>query len=531
MRDSSGARCDGCKMRFFSILTAMIVTVALYFWVMERDLLFALASADAEPTAEAAEPSTPARARAVSVVAIHSRAQEVEQAVLARGQTEASRAVDVRAETSGRVVSEPLRKGAFVEKDALLCRIDSGTREVALEDALARLSEAKARVPAAEAALAEAESRVPAAQSALDEAQARVPAAEAALSEAEARVPAAEAALRQAEAQLPLVEALRAEAEARLVEARKNYENAVKLFEQGFVAETRVNSARAAFESAQAGVEQVKSQFEAARAGVEQARANLAAAKAAVEQARANLAGARAAVASARSQLEGAEAAVQSARAQVESARAAIETAEAQVASARTELERIEIRAPFAGLLETDTAELGTLLQPGGLCATILQLDPIKLVGFVPETRVDEIATGARAAARLSTGREVVGRVSFLARSADPATRTFRVEVEAANPDLAIRDGQTAEIIIASAARTAHFLPQSALTLDDEGRLGVRTVEPGGIAGFAPVEIIRDARDGVWVAGLPDEADVIVVGQQYVTEGEAVDVTWREARQ
>ena len=44
--------------------------------------------------------------------------------------------------------------------------------------------------------------------------------------------------------------------------------------------------------------------------------------------------------------------------------------------------------APFAGLLETDTAELGALLQTGSPCATIIQLDPIKFVGFVPEAEL-----------------------------------------------------------------------------------------------------------------------------------------------
>ena len=44
------------------------------------------------------------------------------------------------------------------------------------------------------------------------------------------------------------------------------------------------------------------------------------------------------------------------------------------------------------------------------------------------------------------------------------------------NPDLKIRDGQTADIAISSAGSLAHKLPQSALTLNNEGRLGVRVV-------------------------------------------------------
>ncbi len=286
------------------------------------------------------------------------------------------------------------------------------------------------------------------------------------LAEAEARVPEAAARLTEAEARLT-------EARARVRQAEIEARAARRLSEGGFAAETRVASAEAALESARAGVD-------AALAGVEGARAG-------------------------------------------------IESARAAVMRAQWEIGRLTITAPFAGLLETDTAELGALMQPGAHCATVIALDPVKIVGFVPETEVDRVSLGARAGARLATGREVPGRVTFLSRSADEATRTFRVEVEVPNPDLSIRDGQTAEIAISGGGRSAHLLPGSALTLDDDGRLGLRLVVDGR-AYFHEVTLLRDTTAGVWVAGLPDEADVIVVGQEFVTDGVAVDVTWREAR-
>ncbi|MFU8776936.1 MAG: efflux RND transporter periplasmic adaptor subunit, partial [Roseovarius sp.] len=88
------------------------------------------------------------------------------------------------------------------------------------------------------------------------------------------------------------------------------------------------------------------------------------------------------------------------------------------------------------GVLDTDTAEIGSLLQPGALCATVLQLDPIKMVGFVSEMQVARVAIGATANIRMASGRMVEGRVSFVARSADNTTRTFRIEVTLPNPNL-----------------------------------------------------------------------------------------------
>lgn len=378
-------------MRFLSIVTAVLVTGTLYLMVMERDLIAGLSGATSGPGAEAvttqvAEPeaantgaqATQAEATgAVSVLARNSLAQSVDNAVVLRGRTEATRSVEMRAETSGRVISEPLRRGAHVNEGDVLCRIDPATRPQTL-----------------------------------------------------------------------------AEAQTRLAEAELNARNAERLTEGGFAAETRKLAAQSALQSATSAVE-----------------------------------------------------------------------------GARRELERLEIRAPFKGLLEADTAELGTLLQPGALCARLIQLDPILLVGYVPETDVNRIEIGAMAGGRLSDGREMVGRVTFLARSADPMTRTFRTEITVPNPDLAIRDGQTVDMLVATDGVSAHLLPGSAMTLDDGGRIGVRIVDADSRARFAPLRVLRDTPEGLWVSGLPDEVLVIVRGQEYVIDGVVVDVTMQEPAQ
>ena len=443
-------------MRLTPILTAIIVLLALYAFVFERDRLLALAQVS--PQDDTAADVAEARP-VVQVVALRSEPQLVDNAVILRGRTEAARQVEVRAETSGQVISEPLRKGAFVEAGQEMCRLDPGTRQSTLDEANARLSESRARLP---------------------EALARVPEAEARLAEARTRVTEAEARL--------------VEARARLTEAEINFNAAAQLSEGGFASDTRLANAEATLSSAQAGVTSAQAAVEGASAGI-----------------------------------VGAQAGVESAQAQVEGARAGIQSAEAAVAAAERELDRLTITAPFAGLLETDSAELGSLLQPGAPCATVIQLDPIKLVGFVPEADVGKIETGALAGARLASGDEVQGRVTFLSRSADETTRTFRVEVEVPNGDLAIRDGQTAEILVAAEGQMAHLLPASALTLDDDGTLGVRTVGDGNITGFASVSVLRDTPGGVWVTGPDGALDVIVVGQEFVTEGVPVAPTFREA--
>lgn len=200
---------------------------------------------------------------------------------------------------------------------------------------------------------------------------------------------------------------------------------------------------------------------------------------------------------------------------------AQFEAAQAQVDLVKLDIDRLVIRAPFDGLLESDTAEIGSRLGLGDPCATVIDLSAVKVSGYVSEQEVDQIAFGQKAIARLINGRVIDGTIAFISRVSDPETRTYQVEAILPNDDGRIRDGMTAELRIDLPAKVAHKLPQSALTLDDNGRLGVR-IAAGGKARFVAVEIVSDVVDGVWVTGLAPRASVIVVGQEFVRDGRAI---------
>jgi len=81
---------------------------------------------------------------------------------------------------------------------------------------------------------------------------------------------------------------------------------------------------------------------------------------------------------------------------------------------------------------------------------------------------------------------------------------------------------------VASDGRQAHLVPQSSLTLNDAGALGLRTITAENTALFMPVTLLRDTVDGVWVADLPDTVNIITVGQEFVIDGVPVAPTYRE---
>lgn len=201
---------------------------------------------------------------------------------------------------------------------------------------------------------------------------------------------------------------------------------------------------------------------------------------------------------------------------------AALAAAQAAVDDARAELERTQIHAEVGGIVQDPIAEPGDMLSAGAVCVTLVQLDPMLFVGSVPEARIALARTGLSASIETVAGDSVDGEVSFISSVADAGTRSFPVEIRFDNPGGRIRDGLTASATVVLGATRAHLIPQSVLTLDDDGTLGVRTVEDGIVA-FHPITIVTDSRDGVWVTGLPATADVITLGQEYVKAGQEVD--------
>jgi multidrug efflux system membrane fusion protein len=202
--------------------------------------------------------------------------------------------------------------------------------------------------------------------------------------------------------------------------------------------------------------------------------------------------------------------------------KAAVDAAQAAVDATATEITYLDIKSPTDGILIEKPAEAGSLLALGSLCATVAKLDPILVTVQVPEAYVPYVSEGMTAKAKLATGEQVDGKVRFVAKTADLATRTFKVELEVANPGLRIREGVTSELTVPLPPQQAIKVPTSVLILDDKGSFGVRRLSADNTTAFQPVEVIAQDRDGMWVIGLGTSADLVVLGQSYVRDGEKV---------
>ena len=183
-----------------------------------------------------------------------------------------------------------------------------------------------------------------------------------------------------------------------------------------------------------------------------------------------------------------------------------------------------KVKAPFDGYLETFSVKEGDYLNTGAVCATIIDPDPMRLIGEVSEKEINFVKVGAKAVAELISGKEVEGVVSFVSTSANKGTRTFRVEIDVENSDRSIRDGVSAQIAIEGDTILAHKISPSILMLGESGEIGIRTVNEDDQVEFKKIEILEDSMEGIWITGLPKNTRIITIGQEYVFQGQTVNV-------
>lgn len=209
--------------------------------------------------------------------------------------------------------------------------------------------------------------------------------------------------------------------------------------------------------------------------------------------------------------------------AQLQEAAAQLEMAKAELERAELDIDRMIIRAPFDGALQDRMVEIGDYVKVGDPVARYVDDRKLIVSASVSEFDARYVEKDMAASARLATGQLVEGRIRYVAPVADEATRTFTVELEIDNSEGQYRGGVTAELMIPAETIFAHKISPSLLTLDEQGNLGIKTVNELGQVEFHRADIAMSSNEGVWVAGLPHTSSIITVGQGFVTPGATVE--------
>ncbi|MAY02693.1 MAG: efflux transporter periplasmic adaptor subunit [Gammaproteobacteria bacterium] len=213
---------------------------------------------------------------------------------------------------------------------------------------------------------------------------------------------------------------------------------------------------------------------------------------------------------------------------EVDNALTQLKLAEVELERIRLEIEKTFIRAPFAGFIEENIVDVGEYVSIGNEMIRLVDNDPLVVTAHISQNDVDYLSVGTEAIVELINGNERRGQVRFISPRANESTRTFRVEIAVPNTD-GLRSGSSVTARIPRRQVMAHYISAGLLTLNEEGDIGLKTIDPEGRVAFHEITIERSDVDGMWVSGLPQQAQVITAGQGFAPIGESVRMTMNDS--
>jgi HlyD family secretion protein len=180
----------------------------------------------------------------------------------------------------------------------------------------------------------------------------------------------------------------------------------------------------------------------------------------------------------AQSVLDAGRAALQVAQSQAKNSEAQVRQREAQQAQARIDLERTAIKAPVDGIVVKRSIEPGQTvaasLQSPELFVIAKNLTDMQVETSIDEADVGRIRVGQKASFTVDAfaGRSFSGEVRQVRKAATVISNvvTYTVVVSAANPDLTLLPGMTANVRIVTAQKeSALKVPNAALRFRPPG--------------------------------------------------------------
>ncbi|WP_027849183.1 efflux RND transporter periplasmic adaptor subunit [Marinospirillum minutulum] len=203
---------------------------------------------------------------------------------------------------------------------------------------------------------------------------------------------------------------------------------------------------------------------------------------------------------------------------------------EADLKAAELDLANTRPQAPFDGLLEKRHVELGEFVQAGKPLFTLLNINQLKAIAQIPQQKVASIQEDQPVTLELLDGRELTGKITLIASLANASTRTYQLEALVDNPKQLRLAGASVTLAIQRASLPAHYLSLARLSLDKQGRLGVKHVNDQQQVVFTPVELLSSDTNGAWLGGLPEKIQLITLGGGFVEPGDKVLPVLQESR-
>jgi membrane fusion protein (multidrug efflux system) len=205
---------------------------------------------------------------------------------------------------------------------------------------------------------------------------------------------------------------------------------------------------------------------------------------------------------------------------EADEAQAQYDLTTAKVEQMKEELRYHKIHAPFSGTIGTRRVSPGQVVDKQTVIATLVDLDPIKVEGSMPERFLSLAQLGAKFQLTIAAfpNEQFTGEVYFVAPEIDPVNRTALVKARISNSDLRLKPGMFASAELTLRVRQdALVIPEASLMPQGEA-FAVIVVDSGETA------VMRPVTPGVRMAGKVEILEGLKEGETVVVEG------WQKTR-
>jgi len=211
----------------------------------------------------------------------------------------------------------------------------------------------------------------------------------------------------------------------------------------------------------------------------------------------------------------------QALQAQVNQARAALDLAKIRLSYTR-------ITSPIDGTISERTLDTGDLAVPSKNLVTIVQMDTVKVIVYVPENQIRFMTPGLEAQFTVAAYPEQVfhGTIDTVSPTLNPTTRMFSVEIKVINEDRLLRPGMFAEVSLAVDPHLKALLVPKEAVLHREQYLENTANSETQIGQVNYVFVVEDGTAHMRKVSLGHESDTMAevcdgvkVGEQVVLRG------------
>ena len=221
-----------------------------------------------------------------------------------------------------------------------------------------------------------------------------------------------------------------------------------------------------------------------------------------------------------------------------ESAAADVKVSEADLTQAEMTLGYTTVRSPISGYISERSADIGTLVGPGGqsLLATVVKSDTVRVDFSMTaldylRSKARNVNLGHRDSTRkwdpyitvtLADGSEYPyrGLVDFADPQVDPQTGTFSVRAEMPNPEHVLLPGQFTKVkLLLDVRENAVVVPSKALVIEKGGAY-LFVVRPDSIVEKRFVETGPELGNSIVIErGLVQGEDIVTEGYHKLSHG------------